>query len=103
MKQLSKFALKRQNICQNCNYIYYIIFKDFTENFCSLDCKSSYYYVQEELCKKIDNILNLPDINFSDCSFASDLNKKTLSTKKINSLDYIYKKQYNHTNNKKTI
>ena len=98
MKQLSKFALKRQNICQNCNYIYYIIFKDFTENFCSLDCKSSYYYVQEELCKKIDNILN-----FSDCSFASDLNKKTLSTKKINSLDYIYKKQYNHTNNKKTI
>jgi hypothetical protein len=98
MKQLSKFALKRQNICQNCNYIYYIIFKDFTENFCSLDCKSSYYYVQEELCKKIDNILNL-----SDCSFASDLNKKTLSTKKINSLDYIYKKQYNHTNNKKTI
>ena len=42
MKQLSKFALKRQNICQNCNYIYYIIFKDFTENFCSLECKSSY-------------------------------------------------------------
>lgn len=58
VKNLCNIAKKHQNICQQCKKIYFIKFKNFTENFCSLDCKSSYYYIKNEIEKNIINIIN---------------------------------------------
>lgn len=97
---------KIQDICQNCNKVYFIQLKEFNENFCSLDCKSSFNYVKTEIQKRIDNLIKEQEeediiedfINFSNTSFASELNKRTLKYNNIQSMDVIYNKEYNHTN-----
>ena len=97
---------KMQDICQNCNKAYFIQSKEFKENFCSLDCKSSYNYVKTEIQRRINELIKEREekeimddfINFSNASFASELNKRTLKNHNIQSMDIIYNKEYNYTN-----
>jgi hypothetical protein len=102
---------KMQDICQNCNRAYFIQFKEVEENFCSLDCKSSYNYVQSEIQKRINYLMKEQEededkdededdnfINFSNTSITSELNKRTLKYNNIQSMNIIYNKEYNHTN-----
>lgn len=103
-KILCENSKRLQDICQNCQKKYFIQFKTFEENFCSLDCKSSYIYVKTEIQKRINNLIKEEEdiiedfINFSNTSFASELNKKTLKYHNIQSMNDIYNKEYNHTN-----
>lgn len=105
-KTLCESSKRIQDICQNCQKIYFIQFKTFEENFCSLDCKSSYIYVKTDRQKRINNLIKEQEeediieyfINFSNTSFASELNKKTLKYHNIQSMNDIYNKEYNHTN-----
>ena len=47
-KKLCEAAKIHQDICQHCDNLYFIKFKKFEENFCSLDCKSNYFYIKNE-------------------------------------------------------
>jgi len=95
---------KMQDICQNCNRAYFIQFKEVEENFCSLDCKSSYNYVKAEIQKRINYVMKEQDEdededdNFINTSITSELNKRTLKYNNIQSMNIIYNKEYNHTN-----
>lgn len=104
-KTFCESSKKMQDICQNCKKLYFIRFKVFKENFCSLDCKSSYIYVKTEIQKRINDLIKEQEeeiindfIDFSNTSFASELNKRTLKYNNIQSMDVIYNKEYNHTN-----
>jgi hypothetical protein len=100
---------KLQDICQNCNRAYFIQFKEVKENFCSLDCKCSYNYVNTEIQKRINYLIKgqeeEEDIidNFINTSITSELNKRTLKYNNIKSMNIIYNKEYNHTNGQITL
>lgn len=99
---LSDSVKKHQDICQNCEQLYFKRFRTFKENFCSLDCKSSFIYMKTEIQNRIINYIEYDDtisdfINFSNSSMASDLNKKSLRYNYMKSVDFIYNKQYNHS------
>jgi hypothetical protein len=102
---------KMQDICQNCNRAYFIQFKEVEENFCSLDCKSSYNYVKTEIHKRINYLMKEQEDededededeeiidDFINISITSELNKRTLKYNNIQSMNIIYNKEYNHTN-----
>jgi hypothetical protein len=55
-KKLCEAAKIHQDICQHCDNLYFIKFKKFEENFCSLDCKSNYFYIKNEIENNIYNI-----------------------------------------------
>lgn len=57
-KLLCNAAKLCQDVCQHCDKIYFIRFKTFEENFCSLDCKSSYFYMKNIIEKQISDINN---------------------------------------------
>jgi hypothetical protein len=57
-KILCNAAKLHQDICQHCENLYFIKFKTFKENFCSLDCKSSYFYIKNEIENKIYNVID---------------------------------------------
>ena len=104
-KTFCESSKRIQDTCQNCQKLYFIRFKEFEENFCSLDCKSSYIYVKTEIQKRINDLIKEQEeeiindfIDFSNTSFASELNKRTLKYNNIQSMDVIYNKEYNHTN-----
>lgn len=101
-RTLCKAAQDKQDICLNCKRLYFKEFKPFIENFCALDCKSTYYYMKGEIKDRINQIINEKDeisdfINFSNTSLASDLNQKSLKYIYIKSMNEIYNKSYNHT------
>lgn len=119
-KYLCNTASKIQNYCINCKHIYFIRLNSFPENFCSLDCKTTYYYIETVINTRINTVISTDEhketsneiikneiiqddkiddfINFSNSSFASDLNKKTLKYYYIKSMNDMYNKSYNHTN-----
>jgi len=87
---------KIQERCKNCNYLYFINLKIFKEPFCSLDCKSTYNYIHTIIQPKIDKIFN-SSINFSDCSFADELNNSDIyKSINIQSMPELYIEQKNH-------
>lgn len=100
---LCQAAQDKQDICLNCKKLYFKQFKQCTENFCTLDCRATYVYIKTEMAHKINNIINEKDdeisdfINFSNTSYASDLNKRALKYIYIKSMNDIYNKSYNHT------
>lgn len=105
-RTLCQAAQDKQDICLNCKKLYFKQFKQFTENFCTLDCRATYVYIKTERTHKIHKIINEKDeyddeisdfINFSNTSYASDLNKRTLKYVYIKSMNEIYNKSYNHT------
>ena len=101
-KILCESAKKRQDICQNCSQLYFKQCKQFEENFCSLDCRSNYNYIKTDIQKRMNNMIQEEEtindfINFSNTSYASELNKRELKYNYIKSMDYIYNKEYNHT------
>lgn len=103
-RTLCKAAQDMQDICLNCKKLYFKQFKTFTENFCTLDCRSTHIYIKTEITNHINQILNEKEddeisdfINFSNTSYASDLNKRTLKYIYIKSMNEIYNKSYNHT------
>ena len=54
-KLLCEAAKNHQGICQHCENLYFLKLKNFKENFCSLDCKSSYFYIKNIIEKNIYN------------------------------------------------
>jgi len=104
---------KMQDICQNCNRAYFIQFKEVEENFCSLDCKTSYNYVKTEIQKRINYLMKEQEEDeeedediigdFINTSITSELNKRTLKYNNIQSMNLIYNKEYNHTNVPRTL
>jgi hypothetical protein len=57
-KNLCEAAKIHQDICQHCEKIYFLKLKNFKENFCSLDCKSNYFYMKNIIEKNIYDINN---------------------------------------------
>lgn len=93
--------LERQERCMNCNHLYFKNLKVFNEQFCSIDCKTNYNYIQLEIIPYINKIDEASSIPFSESSLY-DLNNTLPRNKQIKkiqskSINYIYKK-HNYIN-----
>lgn len=105
--------IQEQKKCQNCNHLYFQHLKVIDGQFCSLDCKTSYNYMQEYIQSRINKLVeeysidfsessidfSEYSINFSESSLAYELDKSLYSKNQIKSIPNMYDTKKTITSN----